>query len=134
MSKFVEDSNSAPKTKIGKYRELSRKVRAARLAMYAAERQITQFVDEYRLEDGKASTGNSCITKFNKVCIDAPVTAHIDDAGYAIYCPLFSDKEICADGKCKWYTTNVKYITAVNEYVVARQARRDFIKGLFRSK
>ncbi|MBO4480138.1 MAG: hypothetical protein J5742_00745 [Alphaproteobacteria bacterium] len=133
-SKFAENSDLTPKTKLGKLRKLSRDIRNARRAMYAAERKITCFAEEYNLDTKQQNAAEGCINKFGKVALDASVTAQFDDAGYHTFCPLFSTTDFCANNKCELHAANMDYVTAKDRYNVARLKRREFVKNMFRSK
>ena len=112
------------------YHRLSVNVRATRRALVVAEQKITAYNNEYHL--GFGGKGEcACINRFNKVVIDAPDTAQVDDGGFTEECELFDTVSFCENVKCPMYGNHLEYITALDHYNVARTTRRAFVRGLF---
>ena len=120
-------------SKIKEYHKLSVAVRAARRALIAAEQKITAYNSEYRLKGG--SNGEcACINRFNKVVIDSPNTAQVDDGGFIQACELFDAVSLCLNIKCPMYANHLDYIVARDNYNLALDARRNFLRGLLKKR
>lgn len=134
MSKFAENSDLKPKNKFSEFVRLVVNARAARRAVRQTQKKVTVYVEKYHLDTSEIISGGSCINKFDKVVIDAPSTAQVDDSGYTVNCPLFSSTKFCPNRKCDWHAANMDYVSALDRYAMARAKRKNFVKNLFRSK
>lgn len=111
------------------YHMLSKKLRAARRAMCAARERITAYQQECVL-DAPDTPILGCINKFEHVYGVSKNPNAYDGGDFVICCPLFDDLP-CADRKCPMYPGNLDYTVAMERFLVARSARREFVKNAF---
>lgn len=117
-------------SKISEYHKLSVAVRAARRVLMAAEQKVTAYNNEFNL--GATSNGSlACINRFDKVIVDTPQTAQVDDGGFVEVCELLDTVSFCKNIKCPMYADHMDYVVALDRYNVAISARRDFVRSIF---
>lgn len=114
-------------SKIHEYIILTKKLRAARREMLAAQEKITFNYKNYSIDHPEIAQELGCVNKFEKVVSE---TLNIfDDGGYTKNCHLFTELP-CANRKCPWFAKNLDYTVAKERYDAARNARRAFLRGL----
>lgn len=110
--------------KLEQLKMLFESVRNARNAKDYAELAITSM-DGLPLE---STCPQSCLTSVALAEGREPIYV-------SLRCQMFKKHESCKNQNCHAFDKNVQYAKACEKYKIAKQVRRDFIKGLFsRSK
>lgn len=120
-------------SKLKEYITLSRDVRRARRKLLWARDRITGWHQEYFLDSNRANYSAKCINRFDCVKGNELSTNALDDTGFVTYCDLLNDAP-CTNAKCPCYAKHLDYIVAIEKFNVARDARRAFVKNLFRGR
>jgi len=118
--------------KLQEYHTLSKNLRKARRAMRAKRWGITAYQQECVLDNPNTPI-RACINRFERV-YGVSKNPNVYDGGDFVICCSWFDELPCVDTKCPMYSKNLEYTVAVEKFNAARDARRAFVKNIFRGR
>lgn len=112
------------KEKLKQLKLLSKDVRDARIEKNNAELAMSSYADFGDDENVK----QACLKIVNVTNEEKPLYI-------GTRCESFNTKDFCENTQCPNFDKNARYVRAYTKYKLARNVRKEFIKGLFiRSK